>query len=422
MAEIQNRRTFLTVAGVAVASVVTPRLFARPDNPPNPPPTQGVRENVDGMDADHPVLKLYRKAIQAMQKLQPNDPLSWQFQANMHGSMGDGANEGWDWCMHMNWWFLPWHRGYVYYFEKIVRKMSENDSFRLPYWAWEKAGQNGLPGTFRDAKYGGQDNPLFEAKRADAANKGQPLPAGSVAGSFSVDWEEHALPTERFSTNRAAMSYGGLRVAKTMALKKPGSSGQFGMMESLAHNRIHMEVGGGNGYMMDPRTAARDPIFWFHHANVDRLWNRWLDVKGHQLPDPTADKDWYDQEFPFYDENGKQVVVSVSKILELASKESRYDDERHFVAAAAPAAGGKAVEPKVVGVGSVLPMLKLGPKSFSMPLQLTGNGQQLKTALANPAEYAEPPAVLLEVEGIKPPQDAPLVYEVFVTKKRRQAI
>ncbi len=62
-------------------------------------------------------------------------------------------------------------------------------------------------------------------------------------------------------------------------------------------------------------TAARDPIFWLHHANVDRLWNRWLDDRNHTVP---ADTEWYAQEFPYYDENRQRVVLTVSAILELS--------------------------------------------------------------------------------------------------------
>jgi tyrosinase len=32
---------------------------------------------------------------------------------------------------------------------------------------------------------------------------------------------------------------------------------------------------GGDGWMSDPDKAALDPIFWLHHANIDRLWAAW---------------------------------------------------------------------------------------------------------------------------------------------------
>ena len=123
-----------------------------------------------------------------MQKLPKTNPLSWQFQANMHGTMDNGNAGDWNWCMHANWWFLPWHRGYVYYFEKIVRKMSGDDGFRLPYWAWEQEKQNVLPEPFRNAQIQGQKNWLFDSTRTDDANKGNSLPASSNVGSYATDW------------------------------------------------------------------------------------------------------------------------------------------------------------------------------------------------------------------------------------------
>jgi tyrosinase len=410
MRAFPSRRTFLAAAGITVASVVTRRVVGRAAQ------TQGVRENVNGMTADHPTLKSYRKAIEAMQKLPMKNPLSWRFQANMHGSKGDGANAGWDWCIHGNWWFLPWHRGYLYFFEKIVRKMSGDDTFRLPYWSWEKAGENVLPAPFRDAKYQGAANPLYDGTRAKRANDGLPLQPDSASGSFSLDWEA-ALATSRFTAPYAETSYGGISKPTTMLPKKPDSTKQHGVMESQAHDQIHDAVGGDSGNMGDPRTAARDPIFWLHHANVDRLWNRWLDLKGHHLPDPKKDKDWYEQKFPFYDENGKQAVVSVSEILKLASDAYLYDEERRIVAAAPPSEE-KSVESKILPVGAIQPMLKLGTEPFTKTLTLDeDNKPKLIEALANPPRDAEPPAVLLRIEGIKPPKDSPLVFEVFLTKK-----
>lgn len=33
-----------------------------------------------------------------------------------------------------------------------------------------------------------------------------------------------------------------------------------------------------NGWMVDPRVTAYDPIFWSHHSNVDRLWAVWQEL------------------------------------------------------------------------------------------------------------------------------------------------
>ena len=37
---------------------------------------------------------------------------------------------------HANWWFLPWHRGYLFHFEEICRDLCGAPEFALPYWDW----------------------------------------------------------------------------------------------------------------------------------------------------------------------------------------------------------------------------------------------------------------------------------------------
>ncbi|KZS90427.1 Di-copper centre-containing protein [Sistotremastrum niveocremeum HHB9708] len=68
----------------------------------------------------------------------------------------------------------------------------------------------------------------------------------------------------------------------------------FSSLESI-HNNIHNSVGGPNGgHMSSPAVAAFDPIFWFHHCNVDRqfaIWqalnsDSWFEDPREQLADP----------------------------------------------------------------------------------------------------------------------------------------
>ena len=44
------------------------------------------------------------------------------------------------------------------------------------------------------------------------------------------------------------------------------------VLEEHPHNMIHYGIGGD---MFDPTTSTNDPIFWVHHANVDRMWYTW---------------------------------------------------------------------------------------------------------------------------------------------------
>lgn len=45
-------------------------------------------------------------------------------------------------------------------------------------------------------------------------------------------------------------------------------------IEYVPHGIVHAAVGGDNGDMTAMH-SPNDPIFWLHHANVDRLWWQW---------------------------------------------------------------------------------------------------------------------------------------------------
>ena len=80
------------------------------------------------------------------------------------------------------------------------------------------------------------------------------------------------------------------------------AAGRSGALESVPHNVIHGDVGGQQGLMSAFDTAALDPIFWLHHANIDRLWSVWL-KRSATNSNPT-DGAWLKQSFQLHDANG----------------------------------------------------------------------------------------------------------------------
>jgi tyrosinase len=62
----------------------------------------------------------------------------------------------------------------------------------------------------------------------------------------------------------------------------PTKSTTFGVLEGQPHNNVHNNIGGvvpgvpasDYGYMQD-NLSPTDPIFFLHHANMDRLWDVW---------------------------------------------------------------------------------------------------------------------------------------------------
>jgi tyrosinase len=60
----------------------------------------------------------YARAIAAMREREPDDPTGWSYQAALHGTYRRPADPLWNGCQHGSWFFLPWHRIYIWYFER----------------------------------------------------------------------------------------------------------------------------------------------------------------------------------------------------------------------------------------------------------------------------------------------------------------
>jgi tyrosinase len=57
-------------------------------------------------------------------------------------------------------------------------------------------------------------------------------------------------------------------------------------VENAPHNGVHNLIG---GTMDNVAISPRDPIFWLHHANIDRLWDAWVRAGGgRHMPAKTA--------------------------------------------------------------------------------------------------------------------------------------
>ncbi|MDQ3740559.1 MAG: tyrosinase family protein, partial [Actinomycetota bacterium] len=303
-----------------------------------------------------PYTKYYALAVREMQKRQPTDPTSWIYQANIHGSW-DQVPPGADWnqCQHASWWFLPWHRMYIFQFEAIVRaaviQLDGPEDWALPYWNYSRPyPYNTLPPALRSPTMDdGTPNALYVPHP-----KRNPLPAPGINGgaqltATTVD-PTVAMNTPNFSPPPAS-SFGGGKLPQPQHFDSA-----TGALEGRPHNGVHVAVGGssnpeapqGNwGWMTDPNMAARDPVFWLHHSNIDRLWAHWNQA-GH--PD-AGDQNWLDQTFPLYDANKQRVEMKLADVLNPGTPQSkmnyRYDDlpepgapATPEVAAAAEGGGG----------------------------------------------------------------------------------
>ena len=260
-----TRRRFVGGAGIAVSALALGKVEVRAQEP-------RVRRNIASLASDDPVLRTYRRAVTAMMALPASDRRSWYRQAKIHN----------DACAHFNWFFLPWHREYLLRFEDIVREVSGDESFNLPYWDWTSNRQ--IPASFWR---NGSENPL-DPKDLDFG------PFAAADPDFGPFLQElgnaRAIDRNGLVGNDVDFSLTRLRTRVLQApsfidLASPASTrldeavgARF--FESTLHGNVHSDIGGQMGAFFSPL----DPIFWLHHANVDRLWTLWQRRNSGILP------------------------------------------------------------------------------------------------------------------------------------------
>src|SRR5205085_3909560 len=122
--------------------------------------TLRVRRSVNNMRLDDSDLSTYRDFVGLMRSKPQTDRVSWLGFANQHGDEND-----FKFCPHGDWYFLPWHRGYVEMYEKAAAVLMKNRNFAMPYWDWTTLRR--LPAAFTNPMFKGKPNPLFVPGRGD---------------------------------------------------------------------------------------------------------------------------------------------------------------------------------------------------------------------------------------------------------------
>ena len=291
-----TRRGWLrsTVAGTGalVFSGTLPGLRAAVQNTPP------VRRSLGEMDLDDPTLETLREFVKMMKDPAHNgQPLSWISFADVHGTRHDGFNL----CPHGNWYFLPWHRGYLRMYEIAARAVTGNEEFALPYWDWTEDRQ--IPRSFSDKLFNGKPNPLFVPNRNMGPNDS--LPDHTVGKEHIMDEIYEETSFEAFASSRPR----GQNSLSSMWIRRLGISGP---LESTPHNTIHDIVGGP---FMGGSASAQDPIFLMHHCNIDRIWSVWNSLGRRNTSDPR----WLGMQFAnnFIAPDGKKYTDIVRKLQEV---------------------------------------------------------------------------------------------------------
>ncbi len=289
---------------------------------PATPPT--LRQDIALLAPDR--LASLEAAVGEMQRRSlrdPDDPAGWRAHALVHArACGTAAGSA---QVHGSRWFLPWHRAFLAVTERKLQAISGDPSLRLPYWNWST--DRRIPAAFAwpgsplaRATRHGPDRPL-RATEVDHLAHDPDLARLGVA----------ALAARTFQAggpDDVAASFGGL------ARPDPSSARGRSRLEGIPHAAVHNLVGGvaadgTPGDMTVLATAALDPLFLAHHANLDRLWERWRHDPARRATEP-RDPGFTAQAFLFPWLDGIPLAITVADTLDAHAQGSVYDHLHPF--------------------------------------------------------------------------------------------
>ena len=193
---------------------------------------------------------------------------------------------------YQQWYFLPWHRLMLAQFEGVIREVLHDEDFTLPYWNPVTGNPDDLivPAVFREP-----GSPLYNGTRWFWVNGGERI------DTLYRDWINLDALNEKFYIDSPT-----------------GNLGFNPRLDQNPHFFTHFALGGD---MAEFSTVGGDPIFYLHHANIDRLWESWNRLGNTNPTDPK----YLNRKFSYGDRSGKRVDLPVSSSDRTAQLGYEYD-------------------------------------------------------------------------------------------------
>ncbi|KAG6544136.1 hypothetical protein Mapa_014448 [Marchantia paleacea] len=324
-----------------------------------------VRRPAHELANDVEYVNKYNLAYARMKALPDDDPRSFLRQWHIHCSFCveaflsrylNGTATPYTLQVHYSWTFLPWHRMLIYFHERILGSLINDPEFTLPFWNWdnqldEGAGQ--MPQIFLPYN---PPNPAINNSflHEGAVRNPNHLPPKVLPLNFKISDEstgKTSTPEEIKDANLclvwnmvynkvSAQEYLGGKYNTSANFASVGAPtvGEPGGSENL-HDTAHEWVGMLNNDNYPDNEdmgvftySGRDPLFYSHHTNIDRLWDVWQTLPDEVTEDGTRtrkefdDVDFLETEFTFFDENQDMVRVKVKDTLSSAKLGYTYQD------------------------------------------------------------------------------------------------
>ncbi|KAM0268535.1 hypothetical protein ACHAQH_009965 [Verticillium albo-atrum] len=202
--------------------------------------------------------------------------------------------------------FLPWHRWFVQLHEDILREECGYTGFQ-PYWDWSiDADANDMinsplfdpvTGFGGDGKPSGRNETGFQRCVLDGPFANTTLTLGLGWPDFNGRGDRPHCFTREFNSaegfdENGNQIIGDMQVAayNTTTMNTIYALDTYAtmsnMLEMLPHAQIHSIIFGDMG----PASSPNEPLFFLHHANVDRVWAKWQGHNATRLVDYTGSR------------------------------------------------------------------------------------------------------------------------------------
>ncbi|APA08416.1 hypothetical protein SS1G_13364 [Sclerotinia sclerotiorum 1980 UF-70] len=296
-----------------------------------------LRQEIRDLEKNADLWELYILGTSMMQTINQSDIRSWYQISGIHGRpylpydgvQATAGDENNGYCTHVSILFPTWHRPYLALYEQVLhsivlfiaeqfpteaerkRYTAAAVNFRVPYWDWAAVpptGQSVLPPsvstpiitvngpagvqTISNPLFSYYFNPLDPSELPDAPySQTLRYPTSEAASATS----QNALVAQQLDNSAASFrnrlynlftNYHDYSTFSNEAWITASSPGDFDSIESL-HDQIHGLTGSG-GHMSYIDYSAFDPIFFLHHAMVDRCFAIWQTLNPDSYVTPNA--------------------------------------------------------------------------------------------------------------------------------------
>ncbi|ESY55551.1 MULTISPECIES: tyrosinase family protein [unclassified Mesorhizobium] len=201
-----------------------------------------IRRNV--ADLNKAEIAALKTAFSSIVAKDPSDPYSFYAISSIHGLPQS-------YCLHHENKYNPWHRVYLKVLEDALRAVPGCQDVTLPYWDIRTP----IPNLLKKPPFDSYVVPVELRNPYGSGYKTQRYDQATI--------DANLLKYDVFKYIDSALGQ-----------SLWGAFGVNGFQEAsiAAHDGGHTSIG---PTMADQNVSSYDPIFWFFHCNLDRIWLKW---------------------------------------------------------------------------------------------------------------------------------------------------